>query len=250
MAIKDDFENYIDGNSLNTPAPCVPIPNQKGSDNGPSFTSEYYIILKKNGQLTEQDKLDYAQKIAQCVDSNGLLNRVPVGQNDGLESVDDYFAVSNGCIELGNAHIPRQFLKAILKYKGSLDNLSPGTWCWQSFLIRQPQLLACIVNASFPSIKNPLHWLVRKLFFPFYAYSAIIVATGNMWDDVSDSNSRRLAWHVQNNLKNLSLLCYLASLIWLWRLKKEYPNEMADVAGIYYSSQGLNQNPYSKWWVT
>lgn len=250
MGIRGDFNQFIDSNNLNTPAPCMPVPGQKGSDNGPSFTSEYYIILKKNGQLTEQDKIDYAQKIGQCIGPQGLLNRVPLNQSDGAESVDDYYAVTNGCVELGNKQIPRKFLLACIEFKGSFDNLSPGTWSWSTFLIRQPQLLAAIVSASFPSFRNPFHYLARFLVLPFYLVAAGSILIANINDPISDSNSRRLAWHLMNNTKKTSLMCWLASKVWMWRLKRGYPNLMKDVAALYYYPQKLNQNPYSKYWIS
>lgn len=248
MGIRDDFKNYVDGNSLNTPAPCMPIPGTFGSDNN-MFTSEFYIMLKKNGELTEQDKLDYAQKINQCIGSD-LLNRVPVGQNDGLQGPDDYYATLNGCIELGNTDIPRKLLWGCIKNKGAMNNVSPGVWSWQSFLIRQPQLLTAMISASFPSLINPIHWLVRLKTIPLFLYSALVIAVSCTSTPLDQADPRRLAWHLQNNLKKVSLSCYLASLIWMWRLKKNYPNGMKDVAGIYYFPKGLAQNPYSKWWIS
>lgn len=250
MGIREDFSNYVDGNGLNTPAPCVPTPGQSGSDNGTMFTSEYYTILKKNSQLSYQDTIDYNQKIGQCVSPTGLLNRVPLGQMASQDGPDNYYGVCNGCIELGNTHIPRMFLKAVLKYKGALNNVNPGTWTTQSFLIRQPQLLAAIVNASFPSLKNPLHWLVRLASFPLYLVAAISIAISCMSTSIDQADPRRLSWHLQNNMKKTSLMCWFASKIWMWRLKKDYPNKMNDVAALYYCPQGLDQNPYSKYWVS
>jgi hypothetical protein len=250
MGIRDDFSKFWDGNGLCTPSPCVPTPNVGGSDNGPLFTSIYYILLKRNGQLTNLDKQDYSQKIEQCVDSQGLLNRVPLNENDGLESVDDYLGTLNGCIELGNTKIPRTFLWACIKNKGSMDNQQPGKWQWQDFLIRQPQLLCSMISASFPSLVNPLHWLIRLAFFPLYFLSAMIVATSCMGDSPTDSNDRLLSWQTQNCLKKVSLLCYLGSLVWMWRLKKVFGLDMMKaVCGIYFQPNGLNQNPYSKYWI-
>ena len=96
--IKQDFNSYIDGNNLNTPSPCTPTPGQSGSDNGPMYVSEMYVILKKNGQLTDQDKLDSHTKDRPLHQTRGiLLNRdLPVGQNDGIEGPDDYYGVTNG----------------------------------------------------------------------------------------------------------------------------------------------------------
>ena len=249
MGIREDFKNYIDGNNLNTPAPGTWIAGQSGSDNGPLFTSIYYILLSKNGQLTDQDKVDYANKIDQCIGSD-LLNRVPVGQNDGLEGPDDLYGVLSGCIELDNTDIPRKLLWGCIKYRGSLYNTDPGKWQWQAFLIRQPALLTAMISAAFPSLKNPLHWFARLLSFPLFIFSAFVIAFSNMFEDISDTDTRQLTWTLQNNLKKTSLWCWLASKIWVWRLKKYYGSSlMKAVAGIYYSPNGLDQNPYSKYWI-
>src|ERR1700676_3254722 len=240
--MKNDFASYFDGNGLLAPNPCPPG-TIKGSGNGTMYISEYYIMLQKSGQLTAQDKLDYTQKINSCIDPNGLLNRTPIGQNDGQEGPDNYYGVLNGCKQLGNTEIPRKFLKAVIKYKGALNNVNPGTWTFQSFLIRQPQLLACMVASAFPNFKNPLHILVRMLFLPFFVYSAIAIAVACMFQDISNTDSRRLAWHLWQNMKGVSLLCRIVGKIWLRRLYKEYPNGMRDVASVYYKPSPLN--PYS-----
>lgn len=247
MSIKDDFTDYFDSNGLCSPEPCPPG-TIKGSDNGTMYLSEYYIMLQKSGQLVSQDKLDYAQKIDNCIDSYGLLNRVPVPQTDGQEGPDDYYGVLNGCMQLENTDIPRKFLKATVKYLGALNNVSPGTWTAQSFLIRQPQLLACIVASAFPSFKNPLHMLIRMLCLPLFLISAIMIVVSCMFQDTNNTDSRRLGWHLWQNLKGVSLTCWLAGKIWRRRLYKEYPNGMKDVAAIYYKPNP--SNPYSKNWIT
>jgi len=249
MTIRQDFSTYIDGNNLNTPNPGTWQPGQSGSDNGNLFTSIYYILLNKNGQLTDQDKIDYAAKINQCIGSN-LLNRVPVGQNDGLNGPDDYYGTVSACIELGNTEIPRKLLWGCIKYKGSFYNPQPGKWQWQAFLIRQPALLTAMISAAFPSLINPLHCWIRWMCHPLFVFSALAIAISNMSENVMDTNTRQLTWTIQNNLKKTSLWCWLASKVWFWRLKKYYgADPMKSVTSIYYSPQGLNNNPYSKWWV-
>lgn len=250
MSIKDDFKSYIDGNGLNTPNLGNWTNDQFGSDNGPMYTSEMYIAIKKNNEITEQDKLDYNQKILECITSDGLLNRVPLGQEDGQDGPDDFYGVLNCCIELENTYIPGRLLSGCIKYLGFLNNENPGIKTLQSFLIRQPQLLAAIINSSFPSMLNPLHWLIRLLSFPLYLVAAVSIFISCTGTNIQDTDSRRLSWHLQNNMKKTSLMCKLASIFWLKRLKKDYSNEMKDVAAIYYSPKGLNNNPYSKWWIT
>jgi len=248
MSIKDDFQPYIVGYILLAPNPLTPSPGSKGSDNGTMYTSEYFIMLKKNGLLGPADAADYVARIASCVDSNGLLNRVPIGQNDELDSPDDYYGVADGCIEMGETGIPRGFLRCLVKYLGCLNNVSPGTFSWQSFLARQPQMVCAIFSAAFPSLKNPLHYLVRLLGFPLYLISAIVLLVSCIGADPSDTDARRLAWHMGNATSKVSLMCWLAFKVWKNRLYKTYPNGMKDVAGIYY--QPHPDNPYSKWWIT
>jgi hypothetical protein len=212
------------------------------------FTSEYFVMLKKTGNLTSADVIAYDTRVSACVDVHGLLNRAPVGTDSNLEGPDDYYGVANGCMELGNTSIPRKFLWALVRYLGCLNNASPGTWSFDSFFARQPQLVCAIVSAAFPSKWNPLHLLVRLLAFPVYLISAAVLATSCTNDPTSDADSRRLAWHLGNNVSKVSILNWLAYKLWLKRLYKTYPKGMSDVAGIYY--QPTENNPYQKWWVT
>jgi hypothetical protein len=242
MSIREDFLPYFDKNDLLEPAP-----GQQDCDNGTMYFSEYMVMLKKLELITDEDKKNFANRISACIGFN-LLNRRPLGQNESQEGPDNYYGVLNACIELGNTNVPRTLLWGCIKYKGSLDNVSPGKWQWDAFLIRQPQLLTAMISASFPSLVNPLHWLIRLAIFPLFFISAGIIVTSCMWTPTDQADPRRLAWHLQNNLKKTSLMCWLGSKIWLWRLGKEYPNLMRDVAGIYYSPVG--NNPYQKYWVT
>jgi hypothetical protein len=250
MNIKSDFQEYIDGNGLNTPNPQPqPVASGKGSDNGPMFTSEFYIILQKNNQITDQDKTDFNQKIEQCIYPQGILNRVPVGQTDTQEEVDDCYAVLSGCKNLGNTTIPRKFLWAMIKYLTFMDSTNPGKLGnWNAFMFRQPQLIACMVSAGFPSWLNPFHWLMRIGSFFFYFYSAIVIALSCMGTPTSSTDPRRLAWHLIQATAPTSLMCWIASKIWFKRLYNDYPTGMAGVAAIYYSP--ANNNPYEKYWIT
>lgn len=245
MSIREEIKAYIDGNGLVAPNTVGPNVVQ-GSDNGPMYTSEYYVILKKSGLLTDQDKVDYANKIGSCINKN-LLNRVPTGQNDGQEGPDDYYGVLNACYQLGNTSIPQEFLKAVIEYKGSLDNVNPGSWQWGAVLIRQPQLLASLICASFPSLFNPFHWLVRLACFPFFVYSALVIAVSCIKTPVDQADPRRLAWHLIQVISNRSLLCKIASLLWYNRLRGGYGDaEMKGVASYYYQAG----HPFIKYWVS
>ena len=249
MSIHNDFSLYIDGNGLMAPNPQSQPPMGSGSDNGPCFTAEYYVILAKNNELTDQDKADFDQKISQCIFPEGILNRVPITQTDSQEEVDDYYAVLSGCKVLGNTEIPRKFLWATIKYLGFMDSTNPEKLGnWNSWMLRQPQLIACMVSAAFPSFLNPLHWVMRILALPFYFYAAIVIALSCIGTDIGNTDARRLAWSLIQATAPTSLMCWLASKIWYSRLYRDYLNGMADVAGIYYSPK--NDNPYQKYWIT
>jgi len=213
------------------------------------FTAEYYDILQKSGQLTNQDKIDFAQKINQCIYPQGILNRVPIGQTDSQEEVDDFYGALSGCKLLENTGMPRKFLAAMFKYGTFMDSTNPGKWGnWNAFMLRQPQLLACMVSAGFPSFIKPIDWIMRILAFPFYLYVAIVIALSCIGTDIGNTDARRLAWHLIQATAPTSLMCWLASKIWYSRLYSDYPAGMNDVAAIYY--QPKNTNPYSKYWIT
>jgi hypothetical protein len=246
MTLRSEIPKYIDGEGF--VAPGLVSPGQfRGSDNGPSFSSEYYVMLNKLNQLVNQDISDFQAKIEANIDVGGLLNRhnVALGDN-GQEGPDDYFGVLSACKELGITDIPRQFLKAVWTYKGALNNEKPGTWSWRSFLIRQPQLVACMVAAAFPSWINPLHLICRTLAAPFFLAAAISLSISCIGAPLSDTDARRLAWHVQNTVKGMGPMCWLASKIWLKRLYKDFPDGMQDVAKIYYQTG----HPFGEYWVT
>lgn len=252
---EDVIAGYTDGNGLVTASPCSG-PNRpgQGSDNGPMYSSEALIMAKKLGVFDgDKDAIFLLLCIRACIDRNGLLHRVPVptpaGQSNRQEGPDDYLAVLNLCKHIEHTEIPRQFLGAVLEYFGFLNNESPGYFSKSSFLIRQPQLLAAMTSAAFPSLHNPAHWAVRIIAFPFFLIAAIVIATSCIGVEKGDTDSRRLSWHLLQTTKPVSLLCYLASKLWYKRLYRDYgPTGMKAVASIYYYPQG--SHPFAKYWVT
>ena len=242
MTLREEIQPYIDGNGLVAPHLTGPI---KGSDNGVMFTSEYYVMLQKLGQLVSQDLSDFQAKIGQCITPEGMLSRVPMGQIDGQEGPDDYVGVLNGCKQLGNTKIPRTLLWATVKYLGFLNNDSPGTKDAKSFLIRQPQLVAAMVAAAFPSLWNPLHFACRLLALPFFTAAAISIFVSCINAPPSDSDARRLSWHLLQTVVPVSIMCKLASLFWWHRVYSVYGSfGMKGVAARYYESG----HPFIKWW--
>lgn len=246
MALRDEIKPYIDGNDLVAPNK-VAVGTLKGSDNGPMFTAEFIVMLKKLGQLINGDPQAFDYIINRCIDHNGLLNRVPTTQNDGQEAPDDYYGVLNGCKQIQNTEIPRGFLLCVLKYKGALNNVNPGLWTAQSFLIRQPQLLAAMLAAAFPSWFNPLHIAIRTLFAPLFWIAAVSIAISCMFTPKDQADPRRLSWHLLQTVQYSSLPCFLAARIWYWRLYRTYGKDGMKAVAAYYYQPG---HPFIKYWIS
>lgn len=205
-------------------------------------------MLKRSESLLEADKTEFDARVSQCIDENGMLNRTPRLHTGYQEQNDDYLAVINACHELGNTKIPRRLLWSTIKHFGFMNNINLGKWTLNSFLIRQPQLLAALISAAFPQW-NPLHILIRLLFLPHFLVTACIIFFSCMDAPGWDTDARRLSWHLAQPTKAKSLLCLISYIFWTHRAVNVYGvNPMSGVAKIYYWPQG--DNPYSKHWVT
>lgn len=245
MALRDEIIPFIDGNGLVSPS--LSNGQQKASDNGVMYSSEYYIMLEKLKQATDQDVADFGQKMLSCLSPEGILCRIPQPVKDGQEGPDDYFGLMNACMQLGNTDIPRKILWAFVRYVGFLNNDDPGKITAKAFMARFPHLTACMVSAAFPSWKNPLHIIARMACLPIYIYAAIILLLGDSLTPPNNTDSRRLSWHCWQCLKGVSLLCRIGGRIWANRLYKDYGSDgMKAVAAIYYH----DAHPFAKYWVT
>lgn len=207
MSLIAEIPPFIDGNNLVAPG-LVPPGLLRGSDNGPMFTAEYLIMLNRN--LLGFDDLHY-NAIVKCVGTDGELHRAPGDTTP--DEVDDHYGALSMLAEFN--------LKPFFK-------LPIRLW-------RQPQLLfAYLLAKDIPSlILSPLNW-----------YTAIVIATSCIGRPASDTDSRRLSWHLVQATKRKSLLCKLASLIWYARLHKDYANGMLGVAALYYTGD----HPFIRFW--
>lgn len=240
---------YTDGNLLVTPHP-ISRGVERGSDNGPMYTAEYFVMLKKLGETPWWLPMDFLCRINHCINS-GILGRVPTRQPQDQTGPDDYYGVLNACKALDLQKIPRDMLKAVFRNLGALNNVNPGQWTLQSFLIRQPQLLAAMIASAYPSLKHPGHWLVRLLALPLFAYAALVIAISCINTSKENADPRRLSWHLLQTTAPVSILCHLASLVWYKRLYEYYgPAGMKAVAAIYYQGQADGtSHPFSRYWV-
>ena len=216
MTIREDFAPYRDGNGLYAPNPVSPN-EMRGSDNGPMYLSEVCLILKANGEFGPDLRNYFEYAISKCIDTE--LRRAP--GDTAPDEIDDYLAVANAIINL------EAEIKLPLPFR----------------LYRFPQVIYAVRIANKKTSRwNPLDWCLAS-----YSGLVILLACGNIprWE----ADQRRLTWHLIQATQKQSMLCKWASNIWFAKLHSEFANGMRDVAGMYYQPLGLDNNPYSKYWV-
>lgn len=237
--LKIEIKPYIDENSMVAPNLVEPGV-RRGSDNGPMFTSEFAIMLKRLGEANDMDERLFYIIIGDCIDEDGLLYRAPVPTDLDQEGPDDYYGVLAYCTEYGQTDIPRRMLSAVRKYWGFLNNNQPGKKTWASLLVRQFQLVAAMAAAAYP--KN---FFMRALFFPFFVWAALVIGFSCMGTPIENTDPRRLSWLLIQATKP-SLMCRMASWFWYKRLYRDYgPEGMKAVAKIYYR----DNHPFQRYWV-
>jgi len=279
MSLKTEIIPYLDENGNVAPS----VHNGVGmSDNGPMFTSEYYIMLKRNGLLTPEDKIDYEQQIRSHFyinDGVGLLQRSPGRMQQ--EGPDDYHGVLAAAYELNIPSLSHDILMYGIKNFFMYNNEQPGKFHrlngefnWEGFQLRMPQLIAMMFSgynqtwkligflASLLTVglwvstgdSSFVYPLILNLFLyrvwetPFYFYAAgtlTIAALRNI--PVDQSDPRRMTWLLSVGTNN-SFMCKIASFFWKRKLKKDYPDEMRGVAKVYYNPKGYH--PFHTYWVT
>lgn len=213
------FSMYLDGNNLYAPNP-LPPGTKRGSDNGPLFTSQVLIIRFRNGEGSPAVAENYVNAIQACKTPDGHIHRAPGDLSE--DAPDDYYGVVSGFVEIDQvSHI----------------KLPLALW-------RQPQLLFAVMASN----KTLSRWKFWQ--WPLAIYTSLVVLTSCIGAERGDTDSRILAWHLIQATKKASILVRLASAVWYNRLFSIYPNGMKDVAAIYFQPNELNQNPYSKYWVT
>lgn len=245
MSIKEEILPYVDGNNLVSPTILLYPGQVNVTNNGVMYTSEYTVLLSNLGVLEDSSIEEFIETISHCLTPEGILKRNPDGSG-GQEGPDDYYGLMNACIHTKVVKIPRMILSAINKYKGCLNNVDPNKWTFQSFLIRQPQLIACIVAAAYPSLKNPLHWLIRLALTPAFLISACIIALSGLESPTGELDNRRLTWHLVSTLTRVSLACNLAAILWRRRLCKDYGVTGMKEVMTRYLEFG---HPIAKYWV-
>lgn len=246
MNLSEEIKPYIDGAGLIAPSRQTQPATSRGSDNGPCFTAEYLIMCSRLG-IRQQYKT--RNRLWSCVRDGILYRTTPRMEKPepDQEGPDDYYAFAAFCREDEWKYYPRSILWSLFLGKGFLNNEVPGTpWRrdmkrvnWDAFLIRQPQLVAALIAAA------RLPWYLDIFATPLYAIAALVIATSCMNAPNSDTDARRLSWHLVQATSPASWLCKMASKLWYKRLYRDYPNGMKEVAERYYQPE----HPFAEYWV-
>ena len=215
MSLRDEMLAFTDGDGLVSVAPePYPLP-ERTSDNGVMFTAEYYIMLRRNGQLGNNDLIEYCALIQKCIGPDKYIHRAPGDLTP--DEIDDNIGTLNAYADL------RLRVNFKLPY-----------WLW-----RFPQLVySYLVNRGVPSI----------LIHPLAIYTALVIGLSSLITfDPSDSDTRRLNWHLWQSVKRKSWMCHLAGRFWHWRQTRIYHTQevMKAVADVYYQGH----HPFKKYWI-
>lgn len=239
MSLKAEIKPYIDGNGL-VNCSLNHGDGKRGSDNGVSFTSEYYILLADNGELTPEDAKAYADKIKECSVEPGLVARAP-GKMQGGPPPDDLYAIASASKVLKQSNIAKAIVDygdehewiMNANYPGS-PHWYPGAYDYEAWMGRQIGLV-CALTVAAGEKPNPLLAFI----------TSIIIATSCMGTDTGNSDARRGGYHLVRAVSDQKGLLGLACRIWWWRLRKDYGNEgMRAVARIYYQ----DNHPFMRYW--
>ncbi len=190
------------------------------------------MLLKKRGELAEDDETEFFHTVLGCMPETGLLIRGPGLEHD-LEGPDDYYGVAAGCKATDNRELAEWIIEYGWKHWGSFNNVEPGKWTRQSWLWRQPQLMFALYCAA---EKRPLLWKPWTWWlYPHLWITALIIATSCMpfLAAKTDWDARRLSRLLVFTTAD-SWLCRAAGWIWKRRLYRDWPGGMKDVDAAYY----------------
>lgn len=232
--LRDEILPYVDGNNLVTPL-LYDGQYVSGSDNGPMYTSEYFIMLAMRKELTSLDPVLWATLIERCMPTPGLLQRSP--ERNRQVGPDDLYGVLAGAKVLNCPDIAQKIYDYGLKNFGSFNTEQPGKWTTRSFLWRQPQLIAAAIAAAGKA---------KFYHLPLFFITALVILFSGIGVEKGNTDARRLPWLLIQTVAPVSFLCELASRFWYKRLYKVYGvGGMREVAKIYYH----DNHPFQRYWM-
>lgn len=277
--LRDEIKNYTDGLGYVCPHP-VEAGVLRGCDNETMFTSEYHVMLHKRKEDLPHDAEEWEIKMMKCMKEPGLMVRSP--GDTWLDSPDNMLGVLCAAQVLERPLVAKLILSYGYRHLGIYNPTGESQWIWSAFLWRQPQLFAAC-NAAAGKL-NVLTRYATVIFFLYLAipgpatilydvvalfvigiaariwvlpsaiWSALVILYAGLRNYPTDGygDERRLAWLLVQIMKPHSILCWLASKVWYWKLHKDYPESntypgMRGVAYHYYAPNGVH--PFSLYWV-
>lgn len=247
MSLKSEIKEYTDKNGYVNPNP-ISKDSGRSCDNSTMFSSEIYIMLTKRQEDSPRDADEWEILIDKSSIKPGLTARYP--EDNAPDSPDNLYAILAASKVLNKPKVAQDFLNYGLRNFGFYNPSNPDhilnkdkSINWITFQWRQPQL----VFAALCAANKHEWWHFWNLGFALYTFLVILVSCINT--PITDTDSRRLAWLLIQATCEDSLLCILASKLWYKRLYKDYKYGMRNVAAIYYYPQGLDANPFSKYWA-
>lgn len=212
--LRKDAEAYTDIYGF-----MQPWTNQS-SFNGVLYESQYLLIMNLIGQLGKGDITQWLYTMESILVQPGLIQRTPTYTEQ--EGPDDYIGYL-AALKIANPELAMDVIKYGFKNFGSFNNTTPGKWTFNSFLWRQPQLLA---HAYYAAGKRP-NFLLRLIWL-------VTVALAGMNVPVGQTDERILPWLLVKTWNGQGYFSKLAVSIWTKRLFKDYTNGMQDVFKIYF----------------
>jgi hypothetical protein len=222
MSIRDEMVAYTgpDGlvwSSLNGPG-----------GNGVLYTAEYAVILWRMGIVSTSDLLAWHKAMQPCLVQPGLLQRQ--AGNTLQEGPDDYVGYLAACAVFHMIPEARDVFNYGYKYWGSFNNTNPGKWTIDSWLWRQPQMIAHNLYgmAQTPNFIRRGFWII-----------AILLAAYNT--SLADTDTSILSWlliQAWSANGKPGIIGKLAVWIWSKRLLKVFGQTgMQKVFSIYFQPE-------------
>jgi len=151
MGIREDYAPFMDSQGYISD---YEGPTLYSSGNLLRYTSEYYIALKQNGVLTDEDRAKFRELIAACwCGEPGILKRYPI--NKDQEGPDDYFLVATAAKVIGTPEIAQAIYDYGNKHWWNYNNYPDQVPTWKNtsaWFWRMPWLIA---HFAFCADKSP-----------------------------------------------------------------------------------------------
>lgn len=237
MSLRDEIAGkYLDADGLVNPSPINPTDKGK-TGNGLLYTSIYYMLLKRRGDLTKEDVDSFTKTVNRCMvityggwPMAGLLLRSPTKAD--LESADDYYGVcaATKSLDLVGAFYQYGLCTNYGLFRWNYNNQKPDTFTLQTWFGRFPWLPAHIQWCAGvkPNILRRLAWAFK---IALDSFSSSPEARIKGWLMISATGDCRLSsWAVMR---------------WRQGLANRFPNGMRDVMAEYFG----DYHPLSIYWV-